>query len=318
MASSLEDSVHYQRIAAAGFVLLTGIMTQLYIVVVNITEWMKGIPKNPVDQIVTSLGITRIFLHCFSFLNTMCDIFLEKYLEFMQIFVYMIANSSNFADIWLGTLFSVIFCMKISNLHNVFFLYLKTLIFRRVVHLVMALVLSSIGFMSLYLVTDHFLTSNFWLRDFPSNETQIFEIRHGIAFIAVGNIIPFLIYCTSSLLLIVSLGIHLTRMKCNSNVSTNLDSYYKAIQFMTLSLISFVLRIASNLVVLCFYNDMDFVWIFIIWNSVAIFKSIYLIYRMNKLSNRLSNILHLAANYLLDRRFSLSTCRAQEETTTAL
>ncbi|KAG8548271.1 hypothetical protein GDO81_025885, partial [Engystomops pustulosus] len=219
MARSTEDEYDVQCLAAAVLTFTTGLITQLFIVMVNIMDWVKGRPKTPVDQILTSLGISRIFLHSLSFIDTMCVIFLRGLMmtSNLQIFFYLSVNSLNLSDIWLGTLFSVIFCMKICNFQNTFFLALKTLISRRVVHLIIALVIMSTCFISLFLVTDHIITSYFLSQNFTGNETYVPELRHIYIFLTLGNSMPFLIYCSSSILLIASLCRHLYRMKSNSN-----------------------------------------------------------------------------------------------------
>ncbi|KAG9467933.1 hypothetical protein GDO78_014033 [Eleutherodactylus coqui] len=309
-------NVHYPSLAAAGLAFLIGLMTQLFIVVVNIMDWVKGRPKSPVDQILTSLGITRICLHSFSFFNAMCVIFLRRYIQNMKIFLELIVNSSNLSDIWLGTLFSIIFCMKICNFHNAAFLYFRTLVSQKVSYLMLASVLVSICFISMFLITDEIIIPKVFPPNFTSNETQIPVLIHVYIFITMGNSMPFLIYCTSSLFLIASLCLHLNRMKTNSNVSTNLDSYYKAIQFMAVCLISYVFRIGTNLLVLRLYYSLDILWLFIIWNSVAILNSMYLIYRTNKLSNQFSKILRHGTNYMFNRRDSVTNYGDQEETAT--
>ncbi|XP_069829453.1 taste receptor type 2 member 4-like [Dendropsophus ebraccatus] len=318
MASSIEDkhNVHHASLAAAVLTFLIGLMTQLFIVVVNIMDWVRGRPKIPIDQVITSLGITRIFLHFLSFLNAMCMIFLRNYRESnLLIFINLFANFFNLSDIWLGTLFSAIFCMKICNFHNPVFLYLKRLISQKVVHLIVALVFMSVCYVTMVNVTHYIITSNVQLQNFTSNETGVLETRHIYIFVTIENSIPFLMYCTFSLLLIVSLCLHLNRMKSNNNVSTNLTSYYKAIQFMIICLVLFMLRIGCSVVILCFFYLLDAVLLYIIRNSAAILNSIYLIYRTNKLSNRLLKILYCGTNFLFHWAGSASNCGDQEVTT---
>ncbi|XP_063775271.1 taste receptor type 2 member 4-like [Pseudophryne corroboree] len=305
MAGPMEREYHvqYPSLVATVITFIAGLMAHSFIIAVNVTEWLKRRPVTAVDQILTSLGVTRTCLLFLLLLDMVSFIFLRNLMNLpTQLFIYLTEHSSNLTDIWLTTLFSVVFCLKISNFDNALFLRLKIVVSRRVVPLILASVLVSILFISMFCFIDHKIMSNNPVQNTTMNNTHLPEIIHVYIFMAMGNSVPFLIYCTSSILLITSLCLHLRRMRCNKNVTTNLEAYYKAIKFMTFCLICFMLRIGSNLLALHFYLQIDFVWIFTILNSLPILHSIYLICRTNKLKDHASRILRHGTNCLFNKR----------------
>ncbi|XP_072265287.1 taste receptor type 2 member 46-like [Pyxicephalus adspersus] len=208
----------------------------------------------------------------------------------LMLFLYITVNACNLSSIWLTTVFSVIFCLKIANFHNAFFLRLKTTLSQQVVRLIVASILLSICYISLYLWVDSYLNPVKQLRSHSINETEY--LTHVYVFVAMGNSFPFVIYSGSTILLIVSLFLHMKQMKSNSNVTTNLDTYYKAIKFMSFCLLCFMLLMATNVVVLYYYKSLDVIPLTIIWNTFPTLHSMYLIYRTNRLREHFLSILH--------------------------
>nr|DBA25512.1 TPA: hypothetical protein GDO54_009892 [Pyxicephalus adspersus] len=126
------------RSARPGILILAGLMIQLFIVAVNITDWMKGKPMTEADKIITSLGVSRIFFHLSCLLGLFAVFSLSH-----SLYVFLVSNIfiefSAFSGLWLSTLLSVF--KGSSTFHNVFFLRLKAIISRRVTFLIIASVL---------------------------------------------------------------------------------------------------------------------------------------------------------------------------------
>ncbi|XP_077341339.1 taste receptor type 2 member 8-like [Lithobates pipiens] len=269
--------------------------TQSFIVIVHLVDHLKGRLLSPVDQILLSLGIMRLCFEVFSLVDAFFIIFLQNVFPLpVMIFLYLIVNACNLSNIWLTTVFSVIFCLKIANFHNSFFLRLKNGLSQQVVRLIIGSILLSICFMSLFLLVDSYLNPPKQLYSHSKNETEY--LTHVFIFVAMGNSFPFIIYSSSTILLIASLFLHMKQMKSNSNVTASLDTYYKAIKFMSFCLLCFLLLVATNVVILHYYYCLNAIVLFIIWHIFPTLHSIYLIYRTNKLRECFLRILPCGTN----------------------
>ncbi|XP_040203565.1 taste receptor type 2 member 8-like [Rana temporaria] len=300
-------------IAAAIISSLLGMTTQSFIVIVHLVDHLKGRLLSPVDQILLSLGIVRLCFEVFSLVDAFFIILFQNVFPLpVMIFLYLIVNASNLSNIWLTTVFSVIFCLKIANFHNAFFLRLKNGLSQQVVRLIIGSILLSICYMSLFLWVDSYLNPPKQLRSHGKNETEY--LTHVFIFVAMGNSFPFIIYSSSTILLIASLFLHMKQMKSNSNVTASLDTYYKAIKFMSFCLLCFLLLLATNVVILYYYKSLNAIALFIIWHVFPTLHSIYLIYRTNKLRECFLRILPCRTNCQVNGRRSELESRNQLET----
>lgn len=300
-------------IAAAIISFLLGMTTQSFIVIVHLVDHLKGRLLSPVDQILLSLGIVRLFFEVFSLVDAFFIFLFQNVFPLpVMIFLYLIVNASNLSNIWLTTVFSVIFCLKIANFHNAFFLRLKNGLSQQVVRLIIGSILLSICYMSLFLWVDSYLNPPKQLRSHGINETEY--LTHVFIFVAMGNSFPFIIYSSSTILLIASLFLHMKQMKSNSNVTASLDTYYKAIKFMSFCLFCFLLLLATNVVILYYYKSLNAIALFIIWQVFPTLHSIYLIYRTNKLRECFLRILPCRTNCQVNGRHSELESRNQLET----
>ncbi|KAM5165004.1 taste receptor type 2 member 4-like [Mantella aurantiaca] len=300
-------------ISAALISFLVGITTQSFIVTVHLVDYLKGQLLSPIDQILLSLGIVRMCFEVFSLFDMFFILFLLNVVPVpVMISLYLIVHSSNLSNILLTTVFSVIFCLKIANFHNAFFLRLKTTLSNQVVRLIVATVPLSICYLSLYLWIDSHLNPPNDLLSQSINKTE--QVIHVYIFMAMGNSFPFFIYSSSTILLIASLFLHMKQMKSNTKVTASLDTYYNAIKFMSFCLLFFALLVATNVVILHYYNCLDITVLFIIWNVFPTLHSMYLIYRTNKLRECFLRILHRGANRQVQGRSSEPESRNRLET----
>ncbi|XP_018423964.1 PREDICTED: taste receptor type 2 member 40-like [Nanorana parkeri] len=287
--------------------------TQSFIITVHIVDYLKGQPLSPVDQILLSLGLVRMFLQVFSLFDAFLSLFFRHVFPVPAIlFLYLMSNASNLSNIWLTTVFSVTFCLKIANFHTALFLRLKATLSQQVVRLIVVSVLLSICFISLFLWVDSKVNQAKELQGHAINETEY--LTHVYIFVAMGNSFPFIIYSSSTILLITSLFLHMRQMKSNANVTANLDTYYEAIKFMSFCLLCFVLLVGTNVTVLHYYKSLDVIALFIFWNAFPTLHSIYLIYRTNKLREHFLRILHRGTNGQVNGRNSEPKSRSQVET----
>nr|DBA25508.1 TPA: hypothetical protein GDO54_009888 [Pyxicephalus adspersus] len=205
-----------------GIFILATISLQLFIVIVNVIDWLKGRSLTAADQIITSIGITRIiFSVCspFYYFTYYCTAELRV--------IFLVLNlvfgiTSFFASIWLSSLLSILFCFKISTFRNVFFSRLKTILSQRVLFLIFASVLMAFGYTVMFcLVVTHKLFGSSGNYDFLFYN-QNFQLI--ISMHILGNIFPIITCFASSVILIISLGFHIRQMKTHRNMLSVLHS----------------------------------------------------------------------------------------------
>ncbi|CAN2390804.1 hypothetical protein PRIEUP_LOCUS841, partial [Pristimantis euphronides] len=104
---------------AAEIFFLAGFLINIFIVAVNILELKKGGPMTTADNVITSLGISRMVFQVICLLNI---IYFYKLDNLFLVLILLVDMPSIYSSIWLSTLLCVIFCLKIPTLQNGFFL----------------------------------------------------------------------------------------------------------------------------------------------------------------------------------------------------
>ncbi|KAG9464866.1 hypothetical protein GDO78_019267 [Eleutherodactylus coqui] len=297
-------TVGYQTLMlAAGLSFLAGFIINAFIVAVNISEWKKGRMITTADKVITSLGISRMVFQVTCLLNVFGDIYFYRLSVLFFASVLFLELSSIYSCIWLSTLLSVIFCLKISNLQNPFFLRLKILALNRVLHLIVASVVVSISFAFVYGLMAAF--------KIPHNSTQetYLNVYTGLSvltliFWCTG---PFLIYFISSVLLIICLYHHVSRMRSGRNTASHLDTYYKTIKFTGFSLFSSTVYLIIDMTYTYWYDVFGLLGCYFFWQLFPTLHSIYLIYVTTKLRIQVSNIVHKLRRRCGDPKAPLET-----------
>ncbi|XP_056419446.1 taste receptor type 2 member 66-like [Hyla sarda] len=249
------------------------------------------------DQVIISVMISRMIsqsvLQLRLFWESFCTMCSPKYDFIIQI----TSISSMYSSIWLSTLLSIVFYLKISNIHSVFFLQMRRLFSKKILYFIMASLLVSIGqtLMTYFVKYRRIVFSN-------STNDYIHKniyLKHAVFF---GNIFVLLfIRFLSSLFLITSLYLHIRHMRCNRNVTNSLDPYYRIIKYIAGSFFTFVLFCITSLVAVRFYNMFGFVILSISWTTIETLHSMLLIYVTPKLKNPLSRILKSLSNCWMKR-----------------
>ncbi|XP_063775263.1 taste receptor type 2 member 4-like [Pseudophryne corroboree] len=298
MNSTIGEEYNIQNLAihvTAGITFAAGIMINTFIVAVYVTDWMKQRPMASTDQILTSLGITRFLYESTSLL----DIFLHNFFEInigYELTVFCIFATSFYANIWLANLLSVVFCLKICNFQDVFFLRLKIMILQRVVHLIIACVLVSIC----YSLTFLFITTTGVLRN-SSNKTNNWERDEIEKYMFLWwNVVPFLIVFISSVLLISSLCHHVNIMRCDRAVTGQLDTYYKTIKFSAFSFLSYTFYFITHVTLWFYQGSFDDLGENLILSVFPTLHSVYLIYVTARLRTQFCKILQHASKFRLN------------------
>ncbi|XP_063775266.1 taste receptor type 2 member 50-like [Pseudophryne corroboree] len=257
-----------------------------FIVAVNVTDWMKQRPVTSTDQILTFLAVTRVFYHSACLLDIFLQtLFIEILIKYAVVIKCILAFSF-YSSIWLTNLLSVVFCLKICNFHNVFFLRLKIMILQRIVCLIIGSVLVSICSSLSYI-----LISIIEIPENSSNKTSNWGKNYSVIYVFLfWNAVPFLIFLISSYLLIFSLCHHMNRMRYDRAVTGQLDTYYKTITFSAVSFLTYAFCCITHVTLWFHQGSPDHLGARFILNVFPTLHSIYLIHVTARLKSHLFEI----------------------------
>ncbi|KAG9465019.1 hypothetical protein GDO78_019060 [Eleutherodactylus coqui] len=297
-------TVGYQILVfSAGLSFLAGFLINAFIVAVNISEWKKGRPMSTADKVITSLGISRMVFQVSCLLNIIWDIYFYRLRSLFIVSVIFLESTSVYSSIWLSTLLSVVFCLKISTLHNAFFLRLKIFVLNRVSCLITgSVIVSSSNILIVYSMAN-FAISNNSTRGTYNNLFLGLSISANI-FLIVG---PFLIYFISSVLLIIHLYRHMSQMRSERNTTSHLDIYHKTIKFTEFSLLCSTVYMLIEQTYPYFYDVFGLLGCYFFWQIFPTLHSIYLIYVTTKLRIQVSNMVHKLRRRCGDPKASVET-----------
>ncbi|KAG9466481.1 hypothetical protein GDO78_016584 [Eleutherodactylus coqui] len=310
MADSTEgntDILYLGLLALALIGLTAGLGIHSFIIGVNVTDWWKGRSVTPVDRIVTSLAIARIGIHCADALY----IFVAKFFLSSQnsritlSFISFIYAFFAFANYWLTSLLSIVFCLKISNFHTRLFLYLKGMIVHRTVYFIVAVVLLSAFSCSIPFSLE--FTDE--IRGVTYNRS-IYNLSMGCSLMnqvysfTIGSFFPLLFYCISAIFLFTSLYHHTTKMKMSSNLSINLETYYSVMKFVSFTFIYNTLHFIGSFACVLYYYlyCVDLTWLYTVLDFTPFLHSSYMIYRTAKLRSQMSKVLQKVIDFLFQRK----------------
>ncbi|KAG9466074.1 hypothetical protein GDO78_017250 [Eleutherodactylus coqui] len=310
MADTTEGDTYIQYLgllALTLIALIAGLVIHSFIIGVNVTDWWKGRSVTPVDYIVTSLAMTRMCSQSFITLYLLLLIFFTNKLHLNAVLHTMVAVTDFFMYInyWLTTLLSIVFCLKISNLHSRLFQYLRGMIAHRTVYFIGALVLlSAVNSWMTYLqtFTKNTIggTYNTKKANFSTDCTSLISIYN----YNIGASIPIFFYSISSVLLFTSLYHHTIKMKMSNNVSINLETYYSVMKFIFFTFIYKTIYYFGFFTCTFFYYFycVRLPWLYIVLGFLPALHSSYLISRTPKLRSQMSKALQDVTDFLLQRK----------------
>ncbi|XP_059113147.1 taste receptor type 2 member 110-like [Peromyscus eremicus] len=207
--------------------IVTGILGNGFIALVNIMDWVKKGKISSMDQILTALAFSRLSL-VWSVLVCILVSIMCPYLFMtseMIIVTEIIWTVNNHFSIWLATCLSIFYFLKVAFFSNSFFLYLKW----RVKKVVLATLLVSLILLILnivvklaciYLWIDSHEGNMFdSLRNFTQFPRALLFTNSSHIFLPTNSIfmfIPFIVSLVAFLLLIFSLWKHLRKMQLSA------------------------------------------------------------------------------------------------------
>ncbi|XP_066445132.1 taste receptor type 2 member 7-like [Eleutherodactylus coqui] len=285
MAAPFETIENHILVLAVGLLFLAGFLINVFIVAVNISEWKKGRPVSTTDKIITSLGISRMVFQVVCLLDVIWYTYLYTPRSLFFMLDIFLQFTSIYSEIWLSTLLSAVFFFKISTFQNAFFLWLKILVLNRVFHLIVVSVMVSVSYSLVYCLM-------FTLRSSHNSTQDAYDnLLMGVSEIIFLKTGPFIIYLIFSVLLLIYLYHHVSRMRSRRNETSHLDTYYKTMKFTGFSIFYAAAYIFTDQTT--FWSDIlsHLVHEFL-WQVFPTLHSIYLIYMTAKLRIQVSNMIH--------------------------
>nr|XP_002752193.1 taste receptor type 2 member 13-like [Callithrix jacchus] len=196
---------------------IIGNLSNGFIVLINCTEWVSKRQLSPVDQILIILAISRIGL--------IWEILVSRFVLLHQPATFVSGTGlrtiifswtvSNHFSLWLATILSIFYLLKIASFSNPAFLYLKW----RVNKVILMILLGTFVFLFLNLlkINIHFKE---WLYRCERNTSWNFSMSDFATFsvsvkftMTMFSLTPFTVALISFLLLIFSLRKHLQKMQ---------------------------------------------------------------------------------------------------------
>ncbi|XP_058511670.1 taste receptor type 2 member 125-like [Ochotona princeps] len=203
--------------AILGVEFIFGNMSNGFIVLVNITEWVRRRKITSVDQLLTALAISRICQLWTIFLIKLLSVYFPPVLWTKGVckMSSMTWISANHFSMWFATSLSIFYFLKIANFSNSTFLYLKC----RVEKAISGTLLVSLVILFLNIAFSNAYIDS-WIEEYKRNRTgnsssqeSLYLSRRFLFSYMIFIIIPFTMSLTTFLLLIFSLWRHLRKMQ---------------------------------------------------------------------------------------------------------
>ncbi|XP_007532150.1 taste receptor type 2 member 4-like [Erinaceus europaeus] len=193
-----------------------GLLTNLFIAVVNYRSWMRSHRMSSSDRILFSLAITRFLMLGLFLLNVIFFFSSPTLLRSVRVVIFFVLcwMFLDSTSLWFVTLLNTLYCVKITNFQHSVFLLLKRNLSSVVPGLLLVCVLISAFTTLLYSVLR--LTSPFAPHVTRENGTRI--DKNGdtwslLISLVLRSFLQFIINVTSASLLINSLRKHIQKMQ---------------------------------------------------------------------------------------------------------
>lgn len=238
---------------AAGGECITGMLGNVFIVLVNCVDWVKSQKLLPADCILTCLAVSRIALLWITLYDSFVMVLrphlyaIDKTSKFIAIFWTL----SNHLSTWFATCLSVFYLFKIANFSYPCFVWLRW----RVGRVLLVLLLGSLFLLAFNIEFTDTL-SDFWTSVYKTcerNSTCFLDVsktRYLNTLIAYScmYLIPFLLSLTSLLLLFLSLMRHTRNVQLNSSSRDfSTEAHKRAMKMVMCFLLLFLLHVSSIL-----------------------------------------------------------------------
>ncbi|XP_060092483.1 taste receptor type 2 member 40-like [Heteronotia binoei] len=258
---------------------LVGMVANGFIVLITCIDWFRSRKLSPNDQILTCLGLSRLSWLGFEILHITTVFFSTGkhncyYLYAVLPNLWMFLNTTTF---WFATWLSVFYLAKIATFSHPVFLQVK----QRFSGLVPWFLLGSVVFSAIMtLVVVASLSSGFSMCDSNKSLLNISDSESTppdfyiyLAFLGtVPNLIPLMIFLSSSVLLMTSLWMHTRRMQRNGTGIKDLSTQahmtaIKALASFAVLYLSSFLAVTVQAVMI--WKNMGDTWVFVMLSIVT-------------------------------------------------
>ncbi|XP_010641861.1 taste receptor type 2 member 13-like [Fukomys damarensis] len=197
---------------------IIGNLSNGFIVLINFIDWVSERKLSSVDPILVMLAISRIglvwhvLISWFPFMDHLSS---AAYVQLISVSLWVLFNHFS---LWLATILSIFYLLKIASFSRPIFLYLKW----RVKNVILMMMLAALVFLFLNLIVINTHVED-WNHRFERITTWNSTVSDSAALsqlimleMIMFSLIPFVLALISFLLLIFSLWKHLQKMKLNS------------------------------------------------------------------------------------------------------
>ncbi|KAM3913988.1 taste receptor type 2 member 2-like [Leptodactylus fuscus] len=285
------------------FFLVTGVLGNLFILMVHFQYWLKTKDFNPAMTIINSITLINIFFQGAIAFNEITNyMFLEFYLQLWVVVPLVIIMSSlSFSSLWCSTCLCFYYCIKIVNFSGSFFYKLKAKVplfvpWFLIISIAASWSLGVPAYWDLYTdyepvptltATNLTLTYSCKLKSRCQCLFQTYMIFAAAAFA--------IIFITAGAI-VTSLCKHMIRMKKNNGGSGNsrIQSHLSAAKTVTSLLLLYLLFygfLSTIFIEAKGVGNFIFVFSFLMIASFPTFNSIILIMGNRKISNSLKTLL---------------------------
>ncbi|XP_075687756.1 taste receptor type 2 member 40-like [Rhinoderma darwinii] len=200
----------------------TGVLTNVFIVVVNFRDWLRGQSLNSSDKLMVSLALSNLSFSCINAAIIVCTILFSSILMVDYIFytLYMIMSYSIFSSSWLSASLCLFFCLKIISFKHGCMAWMKTNITTVVPWLILLSQVFSIvsSLPMIWSITKVFALNS--TNAFETNRTLTFigykmNVTYNLFSLLINCCVPFIFVIAATGRIIVSLCTHAHHMKQN-------------------------------------------------------------------------------------------------------
>uniref|UniRef100_A0A8C5T7V7 Taste receptor type 2 n=1 Tax=Malurus cyaneus samueli TaxID=2593467 RepID=A0A8C5T7V7_9PASS len=239
-----------------------GMWINAFIVCVISIAWVKRKTLNSNEKILLLLGCSRFCFLCFLWVHSFLSTIYPYYLLVHPIIQLLLGAASifNCSNLWISACLCVFYCIKIANVRNWFFTYLKVKIDRIVPWLLLGSEILSlvIGILA-YNIIDKAVCENInftcqgivWKANIRIRE-HFYHLYFLTGFVYT---ISFMAVTFSAVFLLFSLWRHKRNMQTNSMSSLSVDAHIKAMKSILSFLVMYCINFMSSILTLIYSTN---------------------------------------------------------------
>uniref|UniRef100_A0A8C5T7W4 Taste receptor type 2 n=1 Tax=Malurus cyaneus samueli TaxID=2593467 RepID=A0A8C5T7W4_9PASS len=257
-----------------------GMWINAFIVCVLCIAWVKRKTLNSSEKILLLLGCSRICSLFFSWVYSCLSIIYPNYLCVLPTERLLVSFRTffNYSDFWVSASLCGFYCIKIANIRNSCFSYLKVKIDRIVPWLLLGSEIFSlvIGILAYDITSKSYCNNctrqgNLWKENVKTDEYSFpYYFITGLGFVtSFTAVIP------SALLLLFSLWRHKCNMQTNSMNNLSMDAHIKAMKSILSFLVMYSINIISFIVTMMYSSKKDKAIMFLIYVFLYAFPGVH-------------------------------------------